>query len=74
MNKNIFIIDIDTKENVGLIDFIPRREERIIINYKGRNVEYKVRCVVYYPRNNAILVFSDLVSNYYEKMIEDIKW
>lgn len=35
--KNIFIIDIDTKERVGMIDFLPRREERIIINYHGRN-------------------------------------
>ena len=72
--KNIFIIDKDTKENIGIIDFIPRREERIIVHNNGRNLEYKVSCIVYYPTNNGILVFADLVENYYEKMIEDIKW
>lgn len=72
--KNIFIIDMDTKESVGMIDFVPRREERIIINCHGRNLEYKVGCVVYHPSANGILVFVKLVDNYYEKMIKNIKW
>ena len=72
--ENIFIIDRDTKENVGMIDFLPRREERIIINYNGRNLEYKACCVVYHPSENGVLVFVDLVDNYYEKMIKNIKW
>lgn len=72
--KNIFIIDVDTKERVGMIDFLPRREERIIINYHGRNLEYKVGCVVYHPSENGILVFVNLVDNYYEKIIKNIKW
>lgn len=72
--ENIFIIDRDTKENVGMIDFLPRKEERIIINYNGRNLEYKVYRVVYHPSENGVLVFVDLVDNYYEKMIKNIKW
>ena len=62
------------REGVGMIDFLPRREERIIINYHGRNLEYKVGCVVYHPSENGILVFVNLVDNYYEKIIKNIKW
>ncbi len=72
--KNIYIIDIDTKERLGMIDFLPHREERMIINYHGRNLEYKVGCVVYNPSENGIFVFVKLVDNYYEKMIKNIKW
>lgn len=75
--SNIFVIDKATKENLRKLDFIPRREERIIIDYNGRNLEYKVKCIVYYPYNIdniGVFVFVDLVDNYYEKMIQNIKW
>ena len=71
---NIFVIDKAIKENIGMIDFIPRREERIVLNTQWKNLECKVACVVYVPNQNAALVFGDVVENYYEKMIKDIKW
>ena len=71
---NIFVIDKELKKNVGIIDFIPRKEDRIILNNKYGNVEYKVQCVVYHPKENAILVFVNAVENYYEKIINEIDW
>ena len=71
---NIFVIDKAVKQNLGTIDFIPRREERIILNNGWKNLEYKVCCVVYNPREHATLVFVDVVENYYEKIISEIKW
>lgn len=71
---NVFVIDKETKESLGVIDFIPRREERVILNNGNRDLECKVCCVVYYPKNHGILVFVDVVENYYEKMISEIKW
>ena len=71
---NIFVIDKATKVNVGNIDFIPRKEDRIILQTQWKNLEYKVACVVYEPKEHATLIFVDVVENYYEKMIKDIKW
>lgn len=71
---NIFVIDKELKKNVGIIDFIPRKEDRIILNNKYGNVEYKVQCIVCYPKENAILVFVNAVENYYEKIINEIDW
>lgn len=71
---NIFVIDKAVKQNLGVIDFIPRREERIILNNEWENLECKVCCVVYKPKEHGVLVFVDVVENYYEKMINEIKW
>lgn len=71
---NIFVIDNAVKENIGIIDFIPRREERLILNTQWKNLECTVACVVYIPKENAVLVFVNVVESYYEKMIKDIKW
>ncbi len=72
--SNIFVIDKAVKQNLGVIDFIPRREERIILNNGWREFECIVCCVVYEPREHGILVFVDVVEPYYSKMISDIKW
>ncbi len=90
MNKNIFLIDKDTKENLGNIDFIPKREDRMIITrswkrleYKvkcivhtrsWKRLEYKVKCIVHCPDENGVIVFVELSDNYYDKIIENIKW
>lgn len=71
---NIFVIDKDTRQNLGTIDFIPRKEERIILNNAWKNLECKVRCVVYHPKEHSVLVFVDVVENYYEKMTANIEW
>ena len=47
VNKNIFLIDKDTKENLGDIDFIPKKEDRIIITRSWKRLEYKVKCIVH---------------------------
>ena len=74
MNKNIFLIDKDTKENLGNIDFIPKREDRMIITRSWKRLEYKVKCIVYCPDENGVLVFVELSDNCYDKIIENVKW
>lgn len=70
---NIFVIDKATKQNLGTIDFIPKIEERIILN-NDRNLECVVCCVVYNPREHGVFIFVNVVENYYNKMISEIKW
>lgn len=67
---NIFVIDKGIKECVGVIDFIPSREERILLKL----LEYKVSCVLYHPEQNSTLVFVELVDRHYSSIIKDIKW
>ena len=55
MNKNIFLIDKDTKENLGNIDFIPKREDRMIITRSWKRLEYKVKCIVHCPDENGVI-------------------
>lgn len=74
MNKNIFLIDKDTKENLGNIDFIPKREDRMIITRSWKRLEYKVKCIVHCLDENGVIVFVELSDNYYDKIIENIKW
>lgn len=38
------------------------------------NLECKVCCIVYNPNEHGILVFVDVVENYYDIMIGEIKW
>lgn len=70
---NTFVIDIDTRQNLGVIEFIPQKEDRIIINKSWKNLEYIVKCVLYYPKEHCVLVFVK-IDNFYERMIADIKW
>ena len=73
--NNIFVIDKGTKENLGVIDFTPRREERIILKRnEWHSLECKVCCIVHELREHATLVFVDVVEPYYSKMIAGIKW
>lgn len=72
--NNIFVVDKDTKEHIANIDFIPRKEERIIVNKNNSNIEYKVKAVVYNVSINGTIVFVELVQPYYSNIIKDIKW
>jgi hypothetical protein len=72
---SIFIIDKNKKECIGIIDFIPRKEERFFFN----DNEYIVDCILYCPsknnpQKNIILVFVKLVERYYSNIIKDITW
>ena len=75
---NIFVIDKKTKNNIGIIDFIPKRQERIILNTSNwKEYEYVVDCILHYPKEHGILVFVDMVpitDFQYAQIIKDIKW
>lgn len=75
MIKNIFIIDKVTKRNLGTLDFIPRKEDRIVIKLsKWTNAECIVCCVLHETLENVILIFVEIVEPYYSKMVSEIKW
>lgn len=72
---NIFVIDKETKQNLGILDFIPRREEHIVLkDREWKNVECIVNCVLYEPKEHAILIFVNIVEPYYSRMVSEIKW
>lgn len=71
---NIFVIDKASKNNLGMIDFIPKNQDRIVLNNHWKNYELIVTCVLYEPKEHAILVFVDMVEPYYSAMVNDIKW
>ncbi len=55
--KNIFIIDKATKQNLGMLDFIPRKDDRIVLKIsEWTRAEGVVVCVLYEPLENGILV------------------
>lgn len=70
---NIFVIDLAARRNMGVIDFIPRREENIILSDGKREVECKILNIVYYPKQNSVLVFVDVRSDY-KNIIDEIEW
>lgn len=71
---NIFVIDKATKNNLGMINFIPRKDDRIVLDRTWENYELIATCVIYEPKEHAVLVFVDMVKPYYAGMINDIKW
>ena len=75
---NIFVIDKDTKTNIGILDFIPKMNERIILNSsEWKEWEYVVDCVLHYPKEHGVLVFVEKISItdiHYSQIIKDIKW
>ena len=76
MNNNfvIFVIDKVTKRNLGILDFIPRKEERLMLkDGESKNIECVVDCILYEPREHGVLIFVDIVEPYYSVMVSDIK-
>lgn len=72
---NIFVIDKATKCNLGLINFIPHKDERILLKKTMRgDVEVVVNCVLYNPLEHATLVFVNVVEPYYTAMVKEIEW
>lgn len=72
---NIFAIDKCTKKNLGLLDFIPHKEDRIVLkDSECENIECVVACVLYEPLEHTVLVFVDITEPYYIAMVSDIKW
>ena len=65
-----------TKKNIGNIDFIPHKEDRIILNLNNDvQKECVVGTVMYMPDEHTILVFVDVLTGlYYGTMVDDIQW
>jgi hypothetical protein len=71
----IFLIDKITKKNIGNIDFIPHKEDRILLNNDDVQKECVVCAVMYMPDEHTILVFVDVPTGlYYSAMVDDIQW
>lgn len=72
---NVFVIDKTTKQNLGVLDFIPRKDERLVLKEsEWKNIECVVACVLYEPKEYAVLIFVDIVEPYYSSMVSKIKW
>ncbi len=71
---NIFVINKDTMESIGRLDFLPRTSERLILDVKGWSIEYVVGTIVHNPKENAVLVFVKVVEPYYETRISEIRF
>lgn len=73
--NNIFIINKSTKCNLGTIDFIPQKNDRISMKAsEWKEIEVVVECVLYEPLEHATLVFVNIVDPYYTAMVKEIKW
>lgn len=73
--NNIFVIDKTTKCNLGVLDFTPRKDDRISMKASdGKEIEVVVKCVLYAPWEHATLVFVSIVEPYYTAMVKEIKW
>lgn len=72
--NNIFVIDKNTKCNLGTIDFTPHKGDRVFLKIAGRNIEIEVECVLHDPSKHATLIFVNIVEPYYIKMIKEIRW
>lgn len=73
--NNVFVIDKATKCNLGLIDFIPRKDDRISMKAsEWKEVEVTVECVLYEPLEHAVLVFVNITEPCYTPLVKSIKW
>lgn len=54
--NNIFVIDKATKCNLGVLDFTPRKDDRISMKAsEWKEIEVIVECVLYEPLEHATL-------------------
>lgn len=73
--NNIFVIDKTTKCNLGVLDFTPRKDDRISMKAsEEKEIEVVVECVLYEPLEHATLVFVNIVEPYYTALVKAIKW
>ena len=73
--NNIFVINKVTKRNLGTLDFIPRKADRISMkSSEWKEIEVVVEGVLYVPLEHATLVFVNVVDPYYTAMVKEIKW
>lgn len=73
--NNIFVIDKLKKRNLGFLDFIPRKNDRIIMKISEyTRIEVVVECVLYNPLHQETFVFVNIVEPYYTTMLKEIQW
>ncbi len=73
--NNIFVIDKNTKCNLGMLDFTPNKGDRISMKAsEWKEMEVEVECVFYEPLEHATLIFVNIVEPCYIKMVKEIKW
>lgn len=73
--NSVFVIEEATKCNLGVIDFIPNRGDRISMKAsEWKEIEVVVECVLHDPLEHATLVFVNKVEPCYIKIMNDIKW
>lgn len=51
---NIFVIDKATKNNLAMTDFIPRKEERIVIDAGWKIFKCVVETILYKPKEHTV--------------------
>lgn len=72
---NIFVIDKASKKNVGIIDFIPQKGDRIVVKPSlWKNCECIVECILYCPEDHGVIIWVSMVEPYYYNMLKDIEW
>ena len=72
---SIFVIDKNTKCNLGIIDFIPHKGDRISMKAsEWREMEVEVECVLHDQLEHATLIFVNIVESCYIKMVKEIRW
>lgn len=72
---SIYVIDKNTKKNLGMLDWIPHRGDGIsIIDYNGTEIEVRVEYVLHRPMDHAVLVFVAEDAPTYSDLVKDIKW
>lgn len=72
---NIFVIDKVSKRNLAIIDFTPKKEDRIhLVDSFGREIECIVECLLFEPKERNILIFVSVVEPYYSAMVKEIVW
>lgn len=73
--NNIFVIDKTTKCNLGVLDFTPRKDDRISMKAsEWKEIEVVVEGVLYVLLEHATLVFVNVVEPHYTAMVKEIKW
>lgn len=73
--NSVFVIEEATKCNLGVIDFIPNRGDRISMKAsEWREMEVEVECVLHDPLEHATLIFVNIVESCYIKMVKEIRW
>ena len=73
--NNSFVIDKTTKCNLGILDFTPRKDDRISMKEsEWKEIEVVVEGVLYEPLGHVTLVFVSIVEPYYTAMVKEIKW